>query len=124
MVASMHGQCLVLILSPIKSKANGLKSSKEQSPARDTEWIRADVNPLLEGITLDAPLSVITGETVKVVATGNQAGNLNFPLRYPASVNWIGSENVFIGIGEEFEKAKKSKDTMLFSIIKLENLLD
>ena len=38
----------------------------------------------------------------------HQAGNLNFPLRYPASVIWEGSENVFVGTGDELERAKNT----------------
>ncbi|GGB62117.1 phosphodiester glycosidase family protein [Fictibacillus barbaricus] len=94
--------------TPVKSKANGPDRSSEQSPVHDTEWIRAEVNPLLEGITMDAPESVAVGETAEVKATGHQAGNVNFPLCYPASVNWSGSENLFIGTGEALEKAKES----------------
>jgi exopolysaccharide biosynthesis protein/3',5'-cyclic AMP phosphodiesterase CpdA len=94
--------------TPIPSKANGPESSSEQSPIRDTEWIRAEVNPLLEGITLDVPETISAGEAVKVDTTGHQAGNVNFPLRYPASVNWSGSDNVFIGKGEALNKATDS----------------
>ncbi|PLR84402.1 multidrug transporter [Bacillus canaveralius] len=95
--------------TPVPSKARGPEKSSEQSPIHDTEWVRAKVNPLLEGVTMEAPESVTTGETVEVKATGHQAGSLNFPLRYPASVNWTGSENVFIGTGEALIKAKESK---------------
>ncbi|USK36466.1 phosphodiester glycosidase family protein (plasmid) [Bacillus sp. F19] len=94
--------------TPIPSKANGPEKSSEQSPINDTEWIRAEVNPLLEEVTMDAPQSVAIGKTVEIKATGHQAGNLNFPLRYPASVNWSGSKNVFIGTGEALNKAKQS----------------
>ncbi|USK36761.1 hypothetical protein LIT25_27000 (plasmid) [Bacillus sp. F19] len=57
---------------------------------------------------MDAPQSVAIDKTVEIKATGHQAGNLNFPLLYPASVNWSGSENVFIGTGEALNKAKQS----------------
>jgi exopolysaccharide biosynthesis protein/3',5'-cyclic AMP phosphodiesterase CpdA len=94
--------------TPIPSKANGPERSSEQSPIRDTEWVRAEVNPLLEDVTMDAPETVSAGETVGVDATGHQAGNVNFPLRYPASVNWSGGNNLFIGTGEALDKAKES----------------
>ncbi|KKI93305.1 hypothetical protein WQ54_05075 [Bacillus sp. SA1-12] len=92
----------------IPSKANGPEKSSEQSPIHDTEWIRAKVNPLLEGVTIDAQSSVSIGQTIEVKGIGHQAGNLNFPLQYPASVNWSGSEHVFIGTGEALAKAKES----------------
>ncbi|MDN4075517.1 phosphodiester glycosidase family protein [Fictibacillus terranigra] len=94
--------------TPVPSNANGPERSSEQSPVRDTEWVRAEVNPLLEDVTMDAPETVSAGETVKVDATGHQAGNVNFPLRYPASVNWSGSNNLFMGTGEALDKAKES----------------
>ncbi|WP_045520534.1 phosphodiester glycosidase family protein [Neobacillus niacini] len=94
----------------IPSKANGPDKSSEQSPVHDTEWIRAKVNPLLEGVTIDGLESISSGQTAEVKATGHQAGNLNFPLQYPASVNWNGSENVFIGTGEGLTKAKASNN--------------
>jgi exopolysaccharide biosynthesis protein/3',5'-cyclic AMP phosphodiesterase CpdA len=94
--------------TPIPSEANGPESSSEQSPINDTEWVRAEVNPLLEGVTMNAPETVSVDVTVKVGATGHQAGNVNFPLRYPASVNWSGSDNLFIGTGEALYKAKES----------------
>ncbi|MBD1382331.1 phosphodiester glycosidase family protein [Metabacillus arenae] len=74
-----------------------------------TNWITAKVNPLLESITIDAPSTIASGEITEVKATGHQPAGLNFPLRYPASVTWTGSENVFIGSGEAANKALESK---------------
>ncbi|WP_243296581.1 hypothetical protein [Bacillus litorisediminis] len=45
---------------------------------------------------------------MEIKATGHQAGNLTFPLMYPASVKWSGSENVYIGTGDALNKAKES----------------
>ena len=94
--------------TPIPSKANGPEKSSEMSPIDDTEWIRAKVNPLLEEVSMNAPKSVSIGQTVDINAFGHQAGNLTFPLQYPASVNWSGSENIFIGTGEALNKALES----------------
>ncbi|HWO78319.1 MAG TPA: hypothetical protein VNM69_20840 [Bacillus sp. (in: firmicutes)] len=94
--------------TPIPSKANGPERSSEISPIEDTEWIRAEVNPLLEAVTMDGPETVIVEKNVEVKAYGHQAGNLTFPLEYPASVNWSGSKNVFIGTGEALNNAKES----------------
>ena len=57
---------------------------------------------------MNAPKSVSIGQTVDINAFGHQAGNLTFPLQYPASVNWSGSENIFIGTGEALNKALES----------------
>ncbi|WP_339316279.1 phosphodiester glycosidase family protein [Oceanobacillus sp. FSL W7-1304] len=78
-----------------------------QSP-EETDWIRTEVNPLLEEITVDAPEELAVGETIEVKATGHQPGGINFPLRYPASVNWSGSDNVFVGNSEESNEAIRS----------------
>lgn len=75
---------------------------------KDSEWIKAEVRPILESITINAPSSMTVGETVTISADGHQAGNLTFPLRYPASVTWEGSKNVFVGTGKALERAKDS----------------
>ncbi|MEH7380184.1 phosphodiester glycosidase family protein [Bacillus sp. JJ1533] len=96
--------------TPVPANANG------QSTVSGTDWIQAEVNPLLLDITLQAPARIKAGETVKVEATGHQKDNLNFPLRYPATVQWQGSENIFIGSGEELARAEASgKYTALFN---------
>ncbi|WP_243296582.1 phosphodiester glycosidase family protein [Bacillus litorisediminis] len=48
--------------TPIPSKANGPEKSSEISPIEDTEWIRAEVNPLLEAITVDGPETIGAGK--------------------------------------------------------------
>ena len=84
---------------------------KESSPLRgikrpgETDWIKAKVNPLLEEITLKTPESLSAGESAEIEAVGSQPGNINIPLRYPASVVWTGSENVFVGDSEEAAEA-------------------
>lgn len=72
------------------------------------EWIRAEVRPLLERISLQAPAAIAAGATVTVKATGHQAGGLAFPLRYPASVTWTASTNIFVGGGEAARRAVTS----------------
>ncbi|ASN06257.1 phosphodiester glycosidase family protein [Virgibacillus necropolis] len=94
--------------TPVPDKAHGPERASKNSGVYGREWIEAEVRPILESITLNAPETINAGETIKINATGHQAGNLDFPLRYPASVTWEGSDNVFIGTGTELERAKKS----------------
>ncbi|MFA1818912.1 phosphodiester glycosidase family protein [Virgibacillus oceani] len=83
-----------------------------------TDWVRAKVNPSLEEITIEAPEFLEAGETVEVEATGHQPGAINFPLRYPASVKWSGSDNVFVGASEEIEDVIGSEEyTAVFDYI-------
>ncbi len=70
------------------------------NPAERTDWLRAEVRPLLDGIDLDAPESLAVGERATVTATGVQTGDLTFPLRYPATVRWDGGENLLV-VGDE-----------------------
>lgn len=81
---------------------------RSQSQISGSDWIQAEVRPLLLSITLQASESIKTGETEKVQAIGQQRGNLNFPLHYPATVKWNGSDNVFIGKEEELNRAEAS----------------
>jgi len=72
-------------------------------------WLRAEVRPLLEGAEISAPDSLAAGDTAEVSATGTQPGGRRIPLRYPATVAWSGSENLFIGSGREAERAERSR---------------
>ncbi|GAX89021.1 phosphodiester glycosidase family protein [Effusibacillus lacus] len=72
------------------------------------DWIRTEVRPLLEQVTIEAPASLKAGETATVTAIGHQFGGHKFPLAYPATVAWSGSKNVFIGTGDSLEQARKS----------------
>ncbi|WP_067725868.1 phosphodiester glycosidase family protein [Oceanobacillus damuensis] len=92
----------------VPNKAIGPDRAAEQSNVKGSEWIQAEVLPLLESVTLHAPETVTIGETISIDATGHQAGNLDFPLRYPASVTWEGSDNVYVGSGDTAEQAEKS----------------
>ncbi|WP_196493709.1 phosphodiester glycosidase family protein [Ornithinibacillus caprae] len=94
--------------TPIPEHAFGPDQAAAPSNARGKEWIQAEVKPILESITIDAPEHLTVGETVEVSAVGHQAGNLDFPLSYPASVIWQGSDDVFVGAGDALERAKKS----------------
>ncbi|MFC2946831.1 phosphodiester glycosidase family protein [Virgibacillus sediminis] len=95
--------------TPIPDKAAGPEKANRSSKVYGTEWIQTEIRPLLDSITLNAPQEVTKGEAVKIRAIGHQKGDLEFPLEYPASVNWTGSDNLFIGSdNKELEKAKKS----------------
>jgi len=76
----------------------------------ETDWIQAKVNPLLSDIMMKAPGTVAAGETIQIEATGHQPDGITIPLRYPASVNWTGSDNVFIGNTAEAEEAINSSE--------------
>ncbi|MFC4560011.1 phosphodiester glycosidase family protein [Virgibacillus kekensis] len=94
--------------SPVPDQAVGPEHANDTSKVEGTEWIRAEVRPILESIEFDAPEELAVGETVKLHATGVQQGGLEFPLRYPASIIWEGSENVFVGSGSKLNKAENS----------------
>lgn len=67
-----------------------------RAPAERTDWLRAEVRPLLTDVTFEAPSSIEAGETVAISPTGVQDGDLVFPLGYPATVQWDGSENLLL----------------------------
>ncbi|WP_156290571.1 phosphodiester glycosidase family protein [Oceanobacillus salinisoli] len=94
--------------TPIPDQAFGPEKASTQSNTSGSEWIQAEVRPILESISIDSPETVAAGDTIIISATGHQAGNLNFPLRYPATVIWEGSDNVFVGSGDALEREKKS----------------
>ncbi|WP_227355398.1 phosphodiester glycosidase family protein [Haladaptatus salinisoli] len=78
-------------------------------PAERTDWLRAEVRPLLDGVELDAPSSVSVDEAATVSATGLQVGGPSFPLEYPATVRWSGSSNLLVrdGGGPEREDGRE-----------------
>ncbi|WLD94364.1 phosphodiester glycosidase family protein [Alkalihalobacillus sp. AL-G] len=63
-------------------------------------WIQADIRPILEDITV-ASQSYVVGETTVVNWTGHQAGGWNFPLSYPATIRYQGSNNLLISTTEQ-----------------------
>ncbi len=96
--------------TPVPDQAVGPEKAAENSKVSGPDWIQAEVRPLLESITVDAPEELGVGDVMELSATGHQQGGLEFPLRYPASVSWEGSENVFVGTGSNLEKAEKFED--------------
>ncbi|WP_010281305.1 phosphodiester glycosidase family protein [Bacillus timonensis] len=58
--------------TPVPAQAKGPEQANGQSAVSGTDWIQAEVNPLLLDITLQAPASMKAGETVKIEATGHQ----------------------------------------------------
>lgn len=61
------------------------------------DWLQAEVNPVIDKITLTAPTSVAVGKSAAVSATGSTTGfGLTFPLRFPASVVWSGSTGLAV----------------------------
>ena len=64
--------------TPIPDQAK-VSEKAESQRQKETEWIQAEVRPILQSITMEAPENVTVGETIQISAIGNQAGNLNFP---------------------------------------------
>ncbi|MFC5753089.1 phosphodiester glycosidase family protein [Actinomadura rugatobispora] len=60
------------------------------------EWLRAEVRPHVDELTLAAPGQVASGTTADVTATLRQHGR-DMPLAYPMSADWSGSPNLHIG---------------------------
>ncbi|WP_266075718.1 phosphodiester glycosidase family protein [Haladaptatus caseinilyticus] len=83
---------------------------RSDDPVERTDWLRAEVRPLLEGIDLGAPDSLAVGETATVIATGEQAAGLTFPLRYPATVRWDGSSNLLVADADENDENDGRED--------------
>lgn len=74
----------------------------EADAAADGEWIEAQVNPRLEAIDIDAPRELTAGQSATVAITGVQDdGQRRFPLDWPASVDYSGSEGVFVGPADQ-----------------------
>jgi exopolysaccharide biosynthesis protein len=61
-----------------------------------SDWVRAEVRPLLTDATIDAPSALAVDETAIVTATGIQNAGLTFPLEYPATVHWEGSDDLLV----------------------------
>ncbi|MFC0271755.1 phosphodiester glycosidase family protein [Metabacillus herbersteinensis] len=89
-------------------KAFGPEKAAEHSQASNVSWIQAEVRPMLESITMETPSTINASETVKIKALGHQVGDLTIPLRYPATVTWKGSDNVFVGTDRKLEQAEAS----------------
>ena len=64
--------------------------------AAPRQWLRAEVRPHVDGLTVAAPRRVHPGRTVTITATLRQHGR-EVPLAYPMSADWSGSPNVRIG---------------------------
>ncbi|WP_257348515.1 phosphodiester glycosidase family protein [Pseudalkalibacillus decolorationis] len=58
-------------------------------------WIRADIRPILEDITVK-DVAFTVGKTSGIHWTGHQAGGWDFPLSYPATIRYVGSDNLVV----------------------------
>nr|WP_236838803.1 phosphodiester glycosidase family protein [Caldalkalibacillus salinus] len=76
-------------------------------------WIRAEVRPILEDITLSQS-TFTTGTTTPITFTGHQAADWRFPLRYPATVYYEGSERLFIGSIDDLDPQDTEAYTAVF----------
>lgn len=97
----------------IPDQGNGPENASNSATIDGTEWIRAKVNPILTDITMHANETMEVDQTIDITATGHQDGNLNFPLRYPASVKWSGSKNVLI-IADEENRSKLNQNHIAY----------
>ncbi|WP_144240137.1 phosphodiester glycosidase family protein [Haladaptatus cibarius] len=84
--------------------------NRSRSPAERTDWLRAEVRPLLTDVTFDTPQSLRVGESLTVSPTGVQDAGLTFPLRYPATVRWSGSQNLHIADNEWYHRFAREDD--------------
>jgi hypothetical protein len=68
----------------------------DRPDAQGLGWFRADVRPLLDQVTLDAPTTLAAGASATVTATAIDEGMAGrvVPLRYPATVFWSGAHLV------------------------------
>ncbi|MFI0444420.1 phosphodiester glycosidase family protein [Actinomadura sp. 6N118] len=60
------------------------------------QWLRAEVRPHVDDLTLKAPASVKAGESAEIPVVLRQNGQ-DLPLTYPMSADWSGSPNLHIG---------------------------
>ncbi|MEC3885688.1 phosphodiester glycosidase family protein [Halobacillus sp. HZG1] len=58
-------------------------------------WIQADIRPILQDMTVEKA-SYPLNETVEVELTGHQSAGWEFPLDYPATIRYEGSDNLLI----------------------------
>ncbi|WP_233617889.1 phosphodiester glycosidase family protein [Actinomadura sp. WAC 06369] len=64
--------------------------------AAGPQWLRAEVRPHVDGLTLAAPRTVPDGSTAGVAVTVRQ-NDRDLPLAYPMSADWTGSPSLHIG---------------------------
>jgi hypothetical protein len=90
-----HGGFFGWMLVGVDPKPGRISAGKPSPQTRD--WVQAEVNPVIDQITLTTPSVITVGESAAVSATGSTTGfGLTFPLRFPASVVWSGSEGLVI----------------------------
>jgi hypothetical protein len=87
--------------SPARQTADARWSSKQSDP-----WIRIEVRPHVDELSLSAPRTLSVGATGTAVATITQGGR-HFPLDYPASADWSGGK---VAIGRSTGNAVLSFD--------------
>lgn len=85
----------------------GVRSGRAGAPAPGEEWIRVEQRPLAEALEVTPP-SAAAGETVDVDADGLLTRGRRFPLRYPATVRWEGSEGIVVASGADAAAAVAS----------------
>lgn len=68
-----------------------------QPSPQTREWLVAEVLPVIDGIEVTAPAQVAVGTTATVTGTGiTSEFGLSFPLRFPASVVWSGTDGLVV----------------------------
>lgn len=85
----------------------GVRSGRAGTPAPGEEWLRVESRPLADALEV-APPTAAVGATVDVDAVGVLTQGRRFPLRYPATVRWEGSEGIVVATGPEAAAAVAS----------------
>lgn len=81
-------------------------------------WLQAESRPLIDAVEVSAPASLAAGATGVVSAAGvTSEFGLRFPLRYPASVTWSGSEGLVVALSTA--EAQKATDADTLAVLDL-----
>jgi predicted phosphodiesterase len=104
--------CVAVDPSPARVRAG------EPSP-ETRDWLAAESRPLIDGVEVQAPDTLAIGATATIGATGiTSEFGLRFPLRYPASVTWSGSDGLVVVRGDEVA-ANAAKDSKTLAVLDL-----
>ncbi|SDR75267.1 phosphodiester glycosidase family protein [Actinopolymorpha singaporensis] len=72
-------------------------AAARRDPVHDApDWVRTQVRPHVDTLTVTAPESLTVGQSTAVKTTLTQHGR-TMPVAYPMSARWSGSANVWIG---------------------------
>ncbi|HEX6338517.1 MAG TPA: phosphodiester glycosidase family protein [Jiangellaceae bacterium] len=69
-------------------------------PSSRPPWLRAEIKPRVDAISLSAPAALVMGETADVAATVSQDDGRTVPVSWPVSAVW-GGDGVHVGAASE-----------------------